>query len=448
MPENHATPSRDWSKLHLWQIQPLRDVLLIGLVVWLIWLGSRLSIVTVPMLLALLLAYLVEPVVRTLTRRGRVSRNFVAAMGIILAGALIVVPAALGLTYGVVDGTAFVERQFGNAKALVESVDAPENQVLRSKLPPRWRSLRDFVVEQRVKEGKPNAVPAPLPNPAPDGSEPGGGEMSITEEVRDNLKSFAGQVTTRVVSFLKDNSADLSRRAVNVGTDALRGLFSMAGLVGKALFGAFLTAFFFFFFSTGFGRVRKFLEGFIPAQHKGRVMHLLGRMDRAIAGFVRGRLTICACQIVLFTIAYKLIGVPAPFIVGPIVGLLTLVPYAAGIAVPVIVLLLWLAPAGDPGDGMRAQWWFVVLAPVVVQVISQVLDDYVLTPTIQGKSTDMSMPLILFASIAGGVLGGFYGLLLAIPVAACVKILFEELVLPRIKQWAAGKASDPLPIDP
>ena len=87
------------------------------------------------------------------------------------------------------------------------------------------------------------------------------------------------------------------------------------------------------------------------------------------------------------------------------------------------------------------------LAPIVVQGISQVLDDYILSPLIQGKSTDMSMPLILFASIAGGVLGGFYGLLLAIPVAACLKILFEEMVLPRIKAWASGDAPDVLPIE-
>ncbi len=61
------------------------------------------------------------------------------------------------------------------------------------------------------------------------------------------------------------------------------------------------------------------------------------------------------------------------------------------------------------------------------------------------RNTDMSMPMILFASIAGGVLGGVYGLLLAIPVAACAKILYLELVVPRLKAWAAGKAADPLP---
>jgi predicted PurR-regulated permease PerM len=74
------------------------------------------------------------------------------------------------------------------------------------------------------------------------------------------------------------------------------------------------------------------------------------------------------------------------------------------------------------------------------------MDDYFLTPKIQGDATGMDTPSILFASIAGGVLAGFYGLLLAIPVAACVKILLKELFWPRFRAWARGEKDDPLPI--
>jgi len=50
------------------------------------------------------------------------------------------------------------------------------------------------------------------------------------------------------------------------------------------------------------------------------------------------------------------------------------------------------------------------------------------------------------AVLAGGSLGGVYGMLLAIPVAACMKIALRELLLPRIKQWVEGRAKDPLPM--
>ena len=56
--------------------------------------------------------------------------------------------------------------------------------------------------------------------------------------------------------------------------------------------------------------------------------------------------------------------------------------------------------------------------------------------------------LSLFVSLAGGVLAGFYGLLLAIPVGACLKILLNEVFWPRFRQWAEGRARDFLPIEP
>ena len=61
---------------------------------------------------------------------------------------------------------------------------------------------------------------------------------------------------------------------------------------------------------------------------------------------------------------------------------------------------------------------------------------------IQGKSTGMDTPTILFATLAGGSLMGIYGLLLAIPLAACLKILLQELFWPRFQEWIAGKRPD------
>ena len=55
--------------------------------------------------------------------------------------------------------------------------------------------------------------------------------------------------------------------------------------------------------------------------------------------------------------------------------------------------------------GFRGEWWWAVFAPIVYYNIGQALDDYVLTPWIQGESTGLDAPAILFASIAGGADG-------------------------------------------
>src|SRR5262249_29597188 len=64
----------DLRRARLLEIQPLRDALVIAALLALVWLGKELSLVTVPMLLAMLLAYLFEPLVHVLTRRGWFSR--------------------------------------------------------------------------------------------------------------------------------------------------------------------------------------------------------------------------------------------------------------------------------------------------------------------------------------------------------------------------------------
>ncbi|MGA0420849.1 MAG: AI-2E family transporter, partial [Phycisphaerales bacterium] len=89
----------------------------------------------------------------------------------------------------------------------------------------------------------------------------------------------------------------------------------------------------------------------------------------------------------------------------------------------------------------------VVLWPTVVFGVVQLFESYILTPVIAGKATDLSPLAIFVAVLAGGALAGIYGMLLSIPVAACVKIILVDVVLPRIQAWTRGETSDPLPVD-
>ena len=217
--------------------------------------------------------------------------------------------------------------------------------------------------------------------------------------------------------------------------------------LGMILFMGFLTAFFFFFISSSFGRVMAFLRTLLPSSQKEQYLDLLGQMDAVIAGFIRGRITIAFLQSFVFTLGYALIGVPMALVLGPLVAILSIVPYLVLIGVPVSIVLMFLNVDGGGGEmGFQSHWAWIVFAPTVFYFVGQSLDDYVWTPRIQGKATGMDTPTILFASIAGGALMGVYGLLLAIPAAACIKILLREIFWPRFKAWSEGKEKDFLPL--
>ncbi len=435
-----------WSSLHLWQIQPLRDVLLIMSVFGVLWLGYRLSVVTVPILLAMLLAYLVEPFVKWLTKWRIVGRPG-AALGLIFGALLvIVVPASVGLSVGGVQAASYAQNLSRKVGALLTSIEKPQDAELAGKvdaLGPAWNKIRTRLVALQVEHERVAAMDrGEIPLTPPPGSVPAGPEATLRDQP-DRLAAAMYNVGQRSIVWLRENAQDVGGRALSTGAGVLGALTSVAGSLTAVGFGAFLTAFFFYFFCTGWGRVMGFWESLIPERRKGWVIDLLSKMDFVIAGFVRGRLTICAVLVVHYTLGYWLVGVPAPLVLGPIIGVLALLPYVAAIGMPIAIALMLLSP---PEEGIRAAMWWAVVGPLIVHGLAQVVDDYILTPRIQGDRTGMGTPSILFASVAGGILAGFYGLLLAIPVAACLKIVLREVVWPRFKAWAEGRAKDPLPV--
>ncbi|MBA3937972.1 MAG: AI-2E family transporter [Planctomycetes bacterium] len=229
-----------------------------------------------------------------------------------------------------------------------------------------------------------------------------------------------------------------------------------AGAVGLAL-AVFLTAFCFVYFSMSFPAVAASIRSLVPAESSGRTLELLGMMDRAISGFVRGRILVCSVVGLIYAVGWTMCGVPHGWLLGLATGLASLVPYLAALGLPLAWLLLIVGVGGaseagfyatkDPVSGHLAIiWWKVLLFPALVNVIAQALEDYVLNPLIQGKATNLHPVAILLAAIAGGSLAGLYGLILAIPAAACIKILLSEVLMPRIRAWLAGTRRDPLPV--
>src|SRR5689334_2551056 len=165
-------PSPDWRSLHLWQIQPVRDGLVIAAAIGLVWLGSRLSIVTVPLLLAMLLAYLFEPLVERVTQRGKVTRKGAAIGIILLIAGVVVVPAAIGATFGVSQGIRFVTSTVNRIEAVMASVAKPEDDELRAKTGRgAWLKLRDSIVEHKKTSEARGGGPLP-PRPSPDTVDP------------------------------------------------------------------------------------------------------------------------------------------------------------------------------------------------------------------------------------------------------------------------------------
>lgn len=458
-----ATPpeeAKDLQRLHLLQIQPVRDILVLLLVFGMFWLGYKLRAVTIPMLLALALAYLVEPLVARAVRRGWTTRAGAASIIIAVIVLLVAVPLGAGVTVGVSQGLSYAQTVRGNITLVQEYLTQPKTPESDERLKSAgraWYWVGNFLKGMEEGTVGPQA-PAPegatpAEQPAEAGGTPrgAGGGIHPAPEARPGDGSPGGPISESVSSWaerlLESNMQGVgrvvARQLIGTGADAVELSLRVLGTIGYLVFAFFLVMFFFFFFCTGWAKVEHALTGLIPKWKKGRTLDMLRQMDGVISGFVRGRLIIMAIMMVLFAVGYWLIGVPAPLVVGPVVGILAIVPYLGLVSIPVSIGLMWLQPVGAP---WQQTWWWILAAPLVLYFLIQTIDDYLLTPLIQGKTTQMDVPTILFAVLAGGILAGFYGVLLAIPVGACVKILLRESFWPRFRAWAEGRVKDFLPI--
>ncbi|MEO1535119.1 MAG: hypothetical protein AAFS11_06115, partial [Planctomycetota bacterium] len=136
MAEGDPVESKSWLDRHLWQIQPLRDIGVIAGVLFLFWLGYVLSIVTVPLLLAVAFAYLFEPFVRWLVKQNLFGRSGAAAFIIGIIALVTIVPVGVGGTYAVIQGADVVLEIRDDAQAFREAIDEDnrDDEVIQSRV--------------------------------------------------------------------------------------------------------------------------------------------------------------------------------------------------------------------------------------------------------------------------------------------------------------------------
>lgn len=368
-----------WHERRLWEITPVRDafwiVVTVGVAVLALWVGYALRAIFTPVLIALALAYLFDPIITGAERKRNVPRPvsivfLLAALALSLVGFL----AWLG------------PKLFDQARELFRN--APGH-------------LRDLAARFNFKLDE--ATMAPLNQLAED-------PAKFLMGAADALFGGAGHA----LGFISNALGKTTLLAVTLA----------------------LIPLYFFFFAWQFGPLTRYFKQYIPRSRRERTLQVIGRMDAIVATYFRSRVVIALLMGVMFSVGWAWAGVPYWLLLGMGSGMLSLVPFASVVGWPLAVGLKWLA-VSQGGDDAGFDVWAVVVWPSAVYLIVQFIESWVLTPLIQGRSLEMSPVTILIVVFIGGAVGGVYGLLLCVPLAACIKVLLAEIVLPRVHEWAA-----------
>jgi len=183
---------------------------------------------------------------------------------------------------------------------------------------------------------------------------------------------------------------------------------------------------FFIFVFSGFYFLKdgeKFIEksvNYIPHKHKVDVEILLRKIYVVLNGYLRGELSLIVIVSAALYIALSVIGVKFALTLAVFSGIAEIVPVigpiTAGAVATTVVLLTNTANFGL--SGVQA-----ALIVIAIYFVFRQIEDYFIIPQIMQKMTKLPPFFIFFAVIAGGHIAGILGLILAVPVAAVLKLL-------------------------
>jgi predicted PurR-regulated permease PerM len=214
---------------------------------------------------------------------------------------------------------------------------------------------------------------------------------------------------------------------------------AIIGTFGAFLFSLSLVVIYFVFFAWYFPSIQRSLWQTVESMEKPELSDMLGQMDQAVGDFFRGRMLIALMMSVMLGIGWWLVDVPYWGLLGFGAGLLSLIPYAASLIWPIAILLKYLDMS--TGSQVTNDFWMQLLFwPSAVYFLIQFIEGWILTPWIQSQSTDLNAATILLVVLVGGAMGGVLGLILAIPITACLQIMAKELLLPRLRAWRTRKS--------
>ncbi|HKK33470.1 MAG TPA: AI-2E family transporter [Desulfomicrobiaceae bacterium] len=329
-----------------------------------------LSGVLIPFAAALLLAYILNPVV---LRIQRVVRKRAPAVWLTLIGVTAVLTFLGWLLIPLISG------EVGHMRDLVS--DLVNNSQLAeeaaSRLPPDiWLAVKDYLA-------------------------------------REEVQAF----------FRTDNFLGLLETGLQKLVPGVWGLITGTASVFMWMAGLAIILLYLVFLLMDFQKVRQGWTDYLPRPYRKSIVEFVSEFDTGMNRYFRAQAAVAFIVGVLCSIGFSLIGLPLAILLGMFIGLLNMVPYLQTLGfIPAFFL------AGIHALETGTGFWSVLGLVVLVFAVVQVLQDAVLVPKIMGKVMGLSPAMILLSLSVWGKLLGLLGLLIALPVTCLLLAYYRRML--------------------
>jgi len=389
-----------------------------------------LSDVLLPFAAAVILAYLLNPLVtvfeRKTKRRGLAVAITLGGLGIVGLGVLILlIPLTLSQVDRFQEDLAKLRDDLASSihgEAPTETIAAAAEGAGLAKSTIGWTELKDGWMEYRREAG----------------TRPRSERLS---DFRRKLSgTYLGKSLDEAVRYTRSDefrgllvglAKSLAVGGWTVVAFALNLVLGLTGLIIVILYLVFLL--------LDFPEYARTWPTFLPPQYRDATVDFLTQFNDAMRRYFRGQSLIALLMGSMFSLGFSIIGLPMAVPFGLFIGLLSMVPY-----LPVVALVPAMLFAGLRAIETDAGFLGSVVLTLLVFAVVQVIQDALITPRVLGRATGLRPIAILLGVFVWGKLLGFMGLLLSIPLT-CLGIAYYRRYILHHVPATAGVARKPNP---
>jgi predicted PurR-regulated permease PerM len=230
--------------------------------------------------------------------------------------------------------------------------------------------------------------------------------------LQENLPSYIDlqAVITSALEFIRNNVTSIGGGVLQVGLGIASGAFGIVIVLILTLY-----------FVGSLGSMKRGLYQLVPATKRARFADIAEQVSESVGRYVVGQVTLALVNGILSFVYLTIVGAEYPALFAFLAFLFSLVPLVGTLSGSVLITLSCLVFDGVP----------TAIAVGIYYLIYMQLEAFVLNPNIMNRAVKVPGVIVVIAALAGGTLLGILGALIAIPVAASILIIMNQVVVPR-----------------
>jgi len=206
-----------------------------------------------------------------------------------------------------------------------------------------------------------------------------------------------------------------------------------------------------FFFLRDWPRLLGWVRSLVPSASRHELLPLGAQVSILLSRYVRGQLLLVVIMTTATTIGLTFLGVPFSLLLGIVTGVLEVIPIIGPITAGAIACLVAL---GNPNPFGWSQLVYVGAIAIMYTILRHA-EDYFVIPFVIGRIVRLHPALVIFALLSGGAVFGLIGVVLAVPVAATLRLVLiyvnaklrDEDPFPRLEEELAAEG-ERQPVEP